>query len=117
ELRVVHNERYSEQHSLHVSGRKYIVKLPSCLVRTFFEPVINKISACLDDLKCNPSLTDLKYVFMVGGFSASPLLQAAARATFDEEGHRRVIVALRPDVANVKGAVLYAKNTDMFATR
>ena len=94
----------------------FIVKLPSALVRSFFAPVIEKISACLDGLRRNPSLVGLKYVFMVGGFSACSLLQAAAKASLDGDGCR-VIVTLRPDVAIVKGAVLCANNADVFTTR
>ncbi|CAN0265886.1 unnamed protein product, partial [Ectocarpus fasciculatus] len=92
------------------------VTLPSALVRSFFAPTIDNISACLDGLKHDSSLTDLKCVILVGSFSESPLVQAVARAALDSHGCR-VIVPLRPAVAIIRGAVLFANNVEVFTTR
>ena len=48
----------------------------------------------------------LRYIFMVGGFSESRLLQQRVRAEFERPGGPRVVVPLRPGLAVVKGAVL-----------
>lgn len=55
-------------------------------------------------------------MFLVGGFSGNPLVRAAARASFDGHGCR-VIDVLRPDVAIITGAVLFADNVEVFTTR
>eukprot|EP00903_Cladosiphon_okamuranus_P013451 g12527.t1 len=112
--RAFNNEQPSERH---VKGSKMIVVLPSSLVRSFFEPTVANIANCLRDIRRNPTLSDrLQYVFLVGGFSSSPLIQASARAEL-EVGGCSVIAALRPDVAIVRGAVLFANNAEVFATR
>ena len=108
----MHEERDSHK----VRGRNFHVVLPCPLVRSLFAPTIDKISACLDGLKRNPSLRDVKYVFMVGGFSSSPLVQAAARSSLQDDGCR-VIIPLKPESAIARGAVLYANNADIFKVR
>ena len=106
----------AQEPQLHVKGSKYIVVLPSPLVGSFFAPAVKKISTCLGELRRNKSLAGLKYVFLVGGFSASPLIQAAARAELHGEGCV-VLAALRPEVAIVRGAVPFANSAKTFVTR
>lgn len=106
----------NQEPQLHVKGGKYLVVLPSALVASFFSPTVKNIVACLGDLKRNEYLGGLKYVFLVGGFSSSPLIQAAARAELHGDG-RVVLAALRPEVAIVRGAVLFANNAKTFAVR
>lgn len=105
-----------EDAGFHVTGNKYIVKLPAPLVRSFFKSTIDNISNCLVNLKNHKSLRGLKYVFLVGGFSASPLIQSAARTSLEGDGVT-VISSLEPDVAIVKGAVLFANNEEAFSMR
>lgn len=114
ELRVRHNSK--SEPNFHVKGGKYIVVLPSALVESFFAPALKNIVTCLGDLKRDKNLAGLKYVFLVGGFSSSPLIQAAARSALHGDG-RVILIALRPEVAIVRGAVLFANNTKTFATR
>lgn len=50
-----------------------------------------------------PDLQDLCYIYMVGGFCASPLLQDAIREEFDDPGRDlKVVVAPRPGLAVVR---------------
>ena len=93
-----------------------LVVLPSSLVNSFFEPTIANIANCLRDIKRDPRLGSLQRVFLVGGFSSSPLIQVAARAEL-EAGGCAVVAALRPDVAIVRGAVLFANKAEVFTTR
>lgn len=55
-------------------------------------------------------------MFLVGGFSCCLLLQRAVRDVLHSDGCS-VEVAHRPDVAIVKGAVLFQKNFATFASR
>lgn len=92
--------------------------LPSQLVASFFTPTIQKIGDCLRDVKRHASLGDLSCVFLVGGFSSSPLIQDVARAELTGGGGGcKVVPAERPGVAIVKGAVLFANNAETFSTR
>lgn len=111
ELCAAHNDGL--QPALHVTATKFLVDLPSRLVRSFFAPTIGKIAKCLRGLKREPALKDLKHVFLVGGFSRCHLVEAAARAVFDGD-ICSVIVDLRPDVAIAKGAALFANNQSAF---
>ena len=116
ELRLAYNNSAMEGIGWHVSGENFIVTLPCPLVRSLFAPTIDKISNYLDGLKRNPSLRDVKYVFMVGGFSSSPLVQAAARSSLQDDGCR-VIVPPRAETVIARGAVLYANNAEIFKIR
>lgn len=74
--------------------------LPSRLVASFFTSTLKNIGDCLRDLKRQEPLADLKHVFLVGGFSSSPLVQAVARTEL-EGGGCDVLLAKRPGVAIV----------------
>lgn len=112
----MYNDEHDQDSQLHVKGSKFIVVLPSPLVRSFFAGTIKNIVTCLNGLKSNESLGGLKYVFLVGGFSSSPLIQQAARGVLARDVCA-VVVALRPEVAIVRGAVLFANNAAAFTTR
>lgn len=108
-------QAYNMQHQaldLHVKGDKFLVVLPSLLVKSFFDTTIANIAKCLRDLKNDPSLSGLKHVFLVGGFSSSPLIQATARTELNSDGCV-MAGALRPNVAIVRGAVLFANNAEV----
>lgn len=105
-----------ESPGLRVKGSKHFLVLPSPLVRSLFAPTIANLVECLRDIKRNAVLRNLRYVFLVGGFSSSPLIQAAARAEL-EAGRCEVLSARRPDVAIVRGASLFASNAEVFSTR
>lgn len=115
-IQVLRSTYNAKNYQLHVKGSKFIVVLPSSLVRSFFASTITKIVTCLEGLKLNESLAGLKYVFLVGGFSSSPLIQDAARGALAGDGCV-VVVAVRPDVAIVRGGVLFANNAEAFTTR
>lgn len=84
---------------------------------SFFDPTLARIAKCLRGLKNEPALSELQYVYLVGGFSSSPLVQSVARNELEGDGCCVVVGTLRPDVAIVRGAVLFANNTDVFNLR
>ncbi|CAN0253179.1 unnamed protein product, partial [Scytosiphon promiscuus] len=105
ELCKDYDNRDHTQFRLQIVQRKFFVDLRSRLVRSFFAPVINKIAASLRSLKNGTSVSGLKSVFLVGGFSASPLIQAVARSEL--EGNGWIVTPTHtPDMAILKGAVL-----------
>ena len=77
---------------------------------SFFSVSIERIGICLEGLKSNDAFRKLSYVVLVGGFSSSPLAQSIVKSKFHGDSCA-VISALRPDVAIVRGAVLFANNT------
>lgn len=93
-----------------------MVILSSELVTSFFSPTINKIADCLLRLRGNTALCKLHRVYLVGGFSRSPLLERAVRGVLEHAGCS-VVAAQRPDLAIVIGAVLYATERVAFNSR
>ena len=115
ELRKSYNDSRGSPAS-HVGGGKFIIVLPSRVVNSFFSASIKRIGTCLEALKNNDAIRTLSYVVLVGGFSSSPLIASTVKERFHRNGCA-VITALRPDVAIVRGAVLFANNTAGFHTR
>ena len=115
ELRKSYNDSMGSPAS-HVGGGKFMIVLPSRVVNSFFSASIKRIGTCLEDLKNNDAIRTLSYVVLVGGFSSSPLIASTVKDKFHRDGCA-VITALRPDVAIVRGAVLFANNAAVFHTR
>lgn len=115
---AVFNKTYqNDSSSAGIIGRtRFKIRLPSSLVTSFFTPTIALISKCLRDLKRNPALENLTHVVLVGGFSRSLLIQKAARDAMKGDGCT-VTLAPRPEVAIVKGAVMFADDVNVFRTR
>lgn len=74
----------------------------------------HQTSKCIKNMKqvatqlSTPDLQDLCYIYMVGGFCASPLLQDAIREEFDDPGRDlKVVVAPRPGLAVVSCLFLF----------
>lgn len=114
ELRRAHNTQQKAP-DLHVKGRKFIVVLPSPLVKSFFDPTIANIAKCLRGLKNSRSLRGLTHMFLVGGFSFRLLIQATACTELQCEGCV-IVSTVRLDVAIVRGAMLFADNAEVFNT-
>lgn len=97
-------------------NKKLMLILPPALVVSFFTPTINNIVGCLRGLKNRPTLRDLHRVFLVGGFSSCRLLQSAVRAELQGPGCPVVEVSM-PDIAIVKGAVMFSTRSAIFTSR
>lgn len=81
--------------------------LPPALVESFFRGAITAIKDEVATQLSTPDLQDLCYIYMVGGFCASPLLQDAIREEFDDPGRDlKVVVAPRPGLAVVSCSLL-----------
>ncbi|CAM9194372.1 unnamed protein product [Hapterophycus canaliculatus] len=114
ELRMRHND--GAPPSCCVGGRLFMVNLPTALVTSFFKPTLDKVSECLRKLKRDPSLHDLHRVYVVGGFSDSLLLRDVVRAEL-EHSACSVVQVHGPDVAIVKGAVMFSEKATIFNSR
>lgn len=113
--RKIYNDTFGS--NVHrVGGRKFNVELPAEVVNTFFSPTIDKIADHLRRIRDSTELRGLHRVFLVGGFSRCVLLQRAARAVLHRDGCSVEIVH-KPDIAIVKGAVLFHSKFSMFTTR
>ena len=105
---------YNQLHetSLKMRGRSTVV-MTADFVRNFFKPNFLKIAShCQSLIDANP----VEYIFLVGGFAESELMQAAVKQKFAST-RTKVIVPVRPGLAVLSGAVKFGKNQDVFASR
>eukprot|EP01133_Synstelium_polycarpum_P010258 gene10258-11961_t len=84
-----------------------MLKLPMALIRSFFTPLLNKITDCAKKiLKDNPKvMADIKYIFMIGGFSESFIVQEHIKEVMTAILPKtQIIIPQRPGLAVVTGA-------------
>ena len=85
------------------------------IVKHFFEPAIESIVRHLKKLLKQNALRDIKLLFLVGGFSESPLLQARIREEF--ESQYSILIPRDAQTAVVKGAVMFGKRPNIVVER
>ncbi|XP_027486953.1 LOW QUALITY PROTEIN: heat shock 70 kDa protein 12B-like [Corapipo altera] len=80
-----------------------------------FQPTITHIIQHIDSLLKKPEVEGVKFLFLVGGFAESPVLQRAVQAAF---GARcRVIVPQDVGLTILKGAVLFGLDPGVVRVR
>ncbi|CAH1263874.1 HSPA12A [Branchiostoma lanceolatum] len=92
-----------------------LIRISHSLMKSFFTPVIDSILAHLDQLLTQGEITPLKYMFMVGGFSESPILQYAVKEKF--QGPCTVLIPEGCGLSIIKGAVMFGHNPSSIAAR
>lgn len=84
-------------------------------MRNLFEPAITSILSHLKALLAKPKLKGVKLLFLVGGFSESPLLQTRIREELKDRYH--ILIPHDAQTAVVKGAVMFGKRPDIVVER
>ena len=85
------------------------------IMRQLFDPVLDEIVTHMSNLFAKQELCGVKYVFLVGGFADSGLLQERIRSHF---GHSyRIMVPQYASLAVVQGAVMFGQKPDIFESR
>lgn len=98
-----------------VSFQSGMVCVGAELMRQLFGRVLLRIVAHLRKLLALPALQQVRYLFLVGGFSESPLLQ---RRLIEEFGARfTVLVPEEPSLAVVRGAVRFGHYPEAISAR
>ncbi|XP_066279619.1 heat shock 70 kDa protein 12A-like [Branchiostoma lanceolatum] len=92
-----------------------MIRIRHALMKSFFTPVIDSILAHLDQLLTQGDISPLKYMFMVGGFSESRILQHAVKEKF--QGPCTVLVPADCGLSIIKGAVMFGHNPSSIAAR
>jgi len=85
------------------------ILMPKAQMSSFFSPIVNKIVSHVRDLldECKKSANPVKYIYLVGGFAESEILQSRVRVEFEGRYGLHVIVPMRPQLMVVTGAVLF----------
>ena len=95
-------------------SKDYLCLGPGTMKR-LFEPAIASIVDHLKGLLKKEELREVKLLFLVGGFSESPLLQARIREVFDRKYN--ILIPNDAQTAVVKGAVMFGKRPDIVVER
>lgn len=82
-----------------------MLRLTPAAMHALFEPVIRDITRHIADLIRKPELEGVKFLFLVGGFAESPLLQNEIRRAFSPD--MRVIIPQDVGLTILKGAVMF----------
>lgn len=82
-----------------------MLRIQPSVMMSLFEPVVSAIIHHIQGLLLIPELSNIEYLFLVGGFAESPVLQDAIRNAF--RSHLRVIIPQDVSLTILKGAVMF----------
>ena len=92
-----------------------MLRITPSAMYALFEPVVREIIYHINDLLRKPDLDGVKFLFLVGGFSESPLLQSEIRNAFQHQ--LRVIIPQDVGLTILKGAVLFGLDPTVVRVR
>ncbi|XP_064922980.1 heat shock 70 kDa protein 12A isoform X1 [Columba livia] len=113
---------HSVEHALRKSNVDFVkwssqgmLRMSPDAMNALFKPTIDQIIQHLSDVFDKPEVTNVKFLFLVGGFAESPLLQQAVQSAF---GSRcRVIIPQDVGLTILKGAVLFGLDPAVIKVR
>ena len=92
-----------------------MLRLHPSVMMTLFEPIVTSIVRHISDLLLIPELSRIEYLFLVGGFSESPVLQEAIRVEF--RNYLRVVIPQDVSLTILKGAVMFGLDPSLVHIR
>jgi len=92
-----------------------MLRLSPIAMHALFEPVMKEIIRHVTDLLKRPELNNIKFMFLVGGFAESPLLQNEIRKAFSSQV--RVIIPQDVGLTILKGAVMFGLDPTVVRVR
>ena len=95
-------------------SKQYLV-LGSEIIKSLFEPIVNAIVKHLETLLKKKELTGVTLMFLVGGFSKSPLLQAAIKERFKDKF--KILIPHDAETVVAKGAVMFGRRPHVVLER
>ncbi|NWI93890.1 HS12A protein, partial [Pitta sordida] len=113
---------HSVEHALRKSNVDFVkwssqgmLRMSPDAMNALFKPTIDQIVQHLSEVFDKPEVTNVKFLFLVGGFAESPLLQQAVQSAF---GARcRVIIPQDVGLTILKGAVLFGLDPAVIKVR
>ncbi|NXA10160.1 HS12A protein, partial [Sapayoa aenigma] len=113
---------HSVEHALRKSNVDFVkwssqgmLRMSPDAMNALFKPTIDQIVQHLSEVFDKPEVTSVKFLFLVGGFAESPLLQQAVQSAF---GARcRVIIPQDVGLTILKGAVLFGLDPAVIKVR
>ena len=92
-----------------------MLRLQPSVMMSLFEPVISAIIHHIQKLLLLPDLGNISYLFLVGGFAESAVLQDAVRNAFRSD--LRVIIPQDVSLTILKGAVMFGHDPTLVRLR
>ncbi|XP_017560478.1 heat shock 70 kDa protein 12A isoform X3 [Pygocentrus nattereri] len=113
---------HSVEHALRKSNVDFVkwssqgmLRMNPDAMNALFKPTIDHIIQHLKELFDRPEVTDIKFLFLVGGFAESPLLQKAVQEML--QGRSRIIIPHDVGLTILKGAVLFGLDPSVIRVR
>ncbi|XP_052436921.1 heat shock 70 kDa protein 12A isoform X3 [Carassius gibelio] len=113
---------HSVEHALRKSNAEFVkwssqgmLRMSPDAMNALFKPTIDHIIQHLTELFDRPEVTDIKFLFLVGGFAESPLLQQAVQNML--QGRSRIIIPHDVGLTILKGAVLFGLDPSIIKVR
>jgi hypothetical protein len=88
--------------------------LPGAMKR-LFQPTLDNIKSAIGNVLNQPSVRGVKFLFLVGGFAESPMLQTDIRNEFQHL--LKIIIPHEVSLAVLRGAVCFGVNPNVVTTR
>ncbi|XP_056251451.1 heat shock 70 kDa protein 12A isoform X3 [Seriola aureovittata] len=113
---------HSVEHALRKSNVDFVkwssqgmLRMNPDAMNSLFKPTIDHIIQHLTELFDKPEVSDIKFLFLVGGFAESPLLQHAVQNML--QGRSRIIIPHDVGLTILKGAVLFGLDPSVIKVR
>uniref|UniRef100_A0A672S3M7 Heat shock protein 12A n=3 Tax=Sinocyclocheilus grahami TaxID=75366 RepID=A0A672S3M7_SINGR len=113
---------HSVEHALRKSNVDFVkwssqgmLRMNPDAMNALFKPTIDHIIQHLTELFDRPEVTDIKFLFLVGGFAESALLQQAVQKML--QGRSRIIIPHDVGLTILKGAVLFGLDPSIIKVR
>ncbi|KAM7408089.1 hypothetical protein PAMA_001984 [Pampus argenteus] len=113
---------HSVEHALRKSNVDFVkwssqgmLRMNPDAMNSLFKPTIDHIIQHLTELFDKPEVCDIKFLFLVGGFAESPLLQQAVQNML--QGRSRIIIPHDVGLTILKGAVLFGLDPSIIKVR
>ncbi|CAL1578516.1 unnamed protein product [Knipowitschia caucasica] len=115
---------HSVEHALRKSNVDFVkwssqgmLRMSPDAMNALFKPTIDHIIQHLEELFSRPEVSEIKFLFLVGGFAESPLLQAAVQDLLRGRSQSRVIIPHDVGLTILKGAVLFGLDPSVIRVR
>ncbi|XP_056465999.1 heat shock 70 kDa protein 12A isoform X1 [Gadus macrocephalus] len=113
---------HSVEHALRKSNVDFVkwssqgmLRMNPDAMNALFKPTIDHIIQHLNELFERPEVSNIKFLFLVGGFAESPLLQQAVQVML--QGRSRIIIPHDVGLTILKGAVLFGLDPSIIKVR
>ncbi|KAJ3609843.1 hypothetical protein NHX12_021937 [Muraenolepis orangiensis] len=113
---------HSVEHALRKSNVDFVkwssqgmLRMNPDAMNALFKPTIDHIIQHLNELFEKPEVSHIKFLFLVGGFAESPLLQQAVQNML--QGRSRIVIPHDVGLTILKGAVLFGLDPSIIKVR